>query len=157
MDLFKENVNGYSNRISLWTIFRNILLKNDKIINFLTVFIFLIKVVLKLYPIWFRVSFVKFFQIVLFEKVTVFAPYHSIQYPICSLPLNSKISLFSLWPTTHSLLFFSFHFLSTQHTHSSPSLSHRYTPHQHILHFSDKDHRKTSLEKLRLTHLYYLR
>ena len=39
-------------------------------------------------------------------------------YPICSLPLNSKISLFSLWPATHSLFFFSSHFLLTQHTHT---------------------------------------
>ena len=62
----------------------------------------------------------------------------TLTYPICSLPLNSKISLFSLWPATHSLFFFSSHFLSTQHTHSSHSLSHRYTPHHHILHFSGK-------------------
>ena len=52
--------------------------------------------------------------------------------------------LFSLWPATHSLFLFSFHFLSTQLTHSSPSLSHRYTPHHHILHFSGKDLQKTS-------------
>ena len=65
-------------------------------------------------------------------------------YPICSLPLNSKISLFSLCPATHSLFFFSFHFLSRQHTHTLLSLTlppvHStppYTP------FFWQDHRKT--------------
>ena len=78
---------------------------------------------------------------------TTFAPYHSIQN-ITFLSLASH--------TFFVLLFFSFSLNTTTHS-SSPSLSHWYTPHHHVLHYSSMDHQKTSQEKLRLTHLCYLR